>query len=629
MTTINANSTLQLGAAGGGATGNISGTSGVVDNGNLTINRTSNTTRGVTLGAAGSIISGSGSLTQAGTGTTTLNAAQLPTAAALNLNAGVLLLGSNSTGSVTNGPVGTGALALNAGTLSSDSTTARSIANAITFGGDVTLGSITNTGALTLSGAATLTGTRNLTLNSAVNYSGAIGQSAGTFGITKSGAATLTLSGTSANTYTGLTTVTQGELDLNKTGVPAMGGNLTINGGTVKWLQNNQLATSALVLMSSGTLNLNGHSQTVVDLTNTGGNFMTGAGTWTGTGSSMTWGGGTNTVNTGGSVFENHLTITAGTNEIQAGGLVQLSLTGLTMNGGSVTIDSDPTTPGKLALMSNVTANDGTTSNINTSGIVGAATDGVVDLSGGIRTFTVGSTNAATALNISANIIGTGGGLTKAGPGTLTLTGTNTYTGATTVNAGSLYVNGFTAAGSAVTVSNSGTTLGGNGTIGGTVSVGSGANFSPGPSGVGSTGIVHTGALTLSSGSNYNVDLINANAGTGYDQVIAPSLALAGANLVLSVGTLSAGQQFVIADNTGSSAVSGTFNGLGEGSTFTQGGDAFTISYLFNADSGATGNDVLLTVTAVPEPATWAIGALVLGALLLAHRARLTRITRR
>ncbi len=288
------------------------------------------------------------------------------------------------------------------------------------------------------------------------------------------------LSGTSANTYTGLTTVSQGELDLNKTGVLATGGNLTISGGTVKWLQSNQLATSAMVLMTSGTLSLNGQSQTVVDLTNTGGTFTTGAGTWTGTGSSMTWGGGTSTVNTGGSVFENHLTITAGNNEIQAGALVQLSLTGLTMNGGTVTIDSDPTTPGKLALMSNVTANDGTTSNIATSGIVGAATDGVVDLSAGTRTFTVGTTNAATALNISANIVGTGGGLTKAGPGTLTLTGTNTYTGATTVNAGSLFVNGFTSSSSAVTVSNSGTTLGGNNTIGGTVAIGSGAGTRPG-----------------------------------------------------------------------------------------------------------------------------------------------------
>ena len=97
------------------------------------------------------------------------------------------------------------------------------------------------------------------------------------------------------------------------------------------------------------------------------------------------WGGGTSTVNSGGRVFENHLTITAGTNEIQANGLVQLSMTGLTMNGGTVTIDSDPTTPGKLALMSNVMANDSTTSTIATSGTVGAASAGNVDLTGSTR----------------------------------------------------------------------------------------------------------------------------------------------------------------------------------------------------------------------------------------------------
>ena len=57
----------------------------------------------------------------------------------------------------------------------------------------------------------------------------------------------------------------------------------------------------------------------------------------------------------------------------------------------------------------------------------------------------------------------------------LILVGTNTYTGATTVNAGTLLVNGSTVSGSAVAVNNSGTVLGGTGTIGGTVNVNAGA----------------------------------------------------------------------------------------------------------------------------------------------------------
>ena len=46
-------------------------------------------------------------------------------------------------------------------------------------------------------------------------------------------------------------------------------------------------------------------------------------------------------------------------------------------------------------------------------------------------------------------------GLTKSGAGTLTLTGTNTYTGNTTVSTGTLLVNGSTSSSSPFTVSTS------------------------------------------------------------------------------------------------------------------------------------------------------------------------------
>jgi autotransporter-associated beta strand protein len=93
----------------------------------------------------------------------------------------------------------------------------------------------------------------------------------------------------------------------------------------------------------------------------------------------------------------------------------------------------------------------------------------------GNNNLTVGSRNNST---LFSGVIQDGGSLTKIGPGTLTLSGVNTYTGATTVNAGKLAVDGSIM--SAVTV-NGGGTLGGSGTTG-SVTVNSGGIVAPGGS---------------------------------------------------------------------------------------------------------------------------------------------------
>ena len=209
----------------------------------------------------------------------------------------------------------------------------------------------------------------------------------------------------------------------------------------------------------------------------------------------------------------------------------------------------------------------------------------------------------------------------------MTFTGANTYTGGTNVSGGSLLANN--ASGSAtgtgpVTVTNSGTLLGGNGTITGAVSMASGTNLSPGATTAsGSTAILRTGALTLSSGSNFTVDLNGTTAGTGYDQVrVTGAVNITGSNIVVrsDIG-LSVGNKFFVLLNDGSDLISGTF---AQGTTVMVGNDRFLINYLDNGDAGALGNDISLTLVAiVPEPATWFGGALTLGSLGWSQRRRL------
>jgi autotransporter-associated beta strand protein len=89
-------------------------------------------------------------------------------------------------------------------------------------------------------------------------------------------------------------------------------------------------------------------------------------------------------------------------------------------------------------------------------------------------------------------VIQDGGSLTKVGVGTLTLSGANTYTGLTTINAGKLMVDGSIM--SAVTVNNGGT-VGGSGTTG-SITVNSGGRVAPGGS-----QILHVnGAYTQNAG---------------------------------------------------------------------------------------------------------------------------------
>ncbi|MCP3474905.1 autotransporter domain-containing protein [Bradyrhizobium sp. CCGUVB1N3] len=128
---------------------------------------------------------------------------------------------------------------------------------------------------------------------------------------------------------------------------------------------------------------------------------------------------------------------------------------------------------------------------------------------GGGNTLVVGSNNLSTEVSgVIGDSCGCGptssGNLEKVGSGKLILSGTNTYTGTTTVNGGVLEIDGVNSQSSLTTV-NAGGALFGFGIVGNTV-IASGGIFAPGDGGPGSSMLVQ-GNLAFQSGALYLVQI--------------------------------------------------------------------------------------------------------------------------
>jgi len=144
---------------------------------------------------------------------------------------------------------------------------------------------------------------------------------------------------------------------------------------------------------------------------------------------------------------------------------------------------------GNATVISNGTINE---TNLGVIAWTAGSISGSGNVQLGRSNLTVGSNNLSTT--ITGIISGAGGSLTKVGNGTLTLAGSNSYTGATTVNAGTLNLRGSLSGD--VTVAAAGN-LSGTGALRNLINSGT---VTPGASGIGTlTASSYSGAGTLSA----------------------------------------------------------------------------------------------------------------------------------
>lgn len=220
------------------------------------------------------------------------------------------------------------------------------------------------------------------------------------------------------------------------------------------------------------------------------------------------------------------------------------------------------------------------------------AGDGTVSI--GSLALTIGTNNQNTefAGTIQDSTSHTGS-VVKAGSGRLSLSGANPFGGGTTVNGGTLLVSNTTgsATGTGPVTVNNLATLGGTGTVAGAVTIAGTLAPAAGPH---RESIFTTqSALTLASGSKLIYTARGKGRTVSTDTVVANGVTISAATFIARVtfpAMLRTGTLLTVIDNTSSSPIAGTFVNLPDQSSFTAGGQTFTVSY-----EGGDGNDLTLT----------------------------------
>lgn len=455
--------------------------------------------------------------------------------------------------------------------------------------------------------------------------------------LTKSGTGTWVLTGTS--TYTGVTTISAGVLRVQNSS--ALG---ATSGITVADKARLELA-GGVTIDRSVNIAGNGNNNSGALQNNSGDNTWSGNVTLTNVTGGTRIGAMAGTLRITGVIDSGASAVDLNIRNADGGGLVILSGANTYLGNTTVVVGTLQLAGGDNRLPTAGLINLGNGSNIATAtldlggtnqqsaGLISAGTTMTTTLTNSSATASTLTLDLAAATNRSyLSVISGNLAVVKQGTGTQRFSGATTYTGNTTVSAGTLALahtsSNNIASSPTITVAGgttldtsglngggltlaSGQTLGGNGTVHGGVTVTASSTLAPGMS---------PGTLTIDNGLTFtggtlSMEINGTSPGVDYDQLAVTNGAVALGNgiatLLLSTSgyTPAVGDLLWIINNSGSGSTTGYFNGLAQGATLTLAGQEFSVSY--TGDYGTTnaystsGNDMVLV--AAPEPSTWAM----------------------